>query len=46
MGDAKDDCFSAFFMEELVGETSFKYLEYGTCLSNVVSLARTQHPYF
>ena len=36
MGDDEDGCFSSFCMEELVGETLFKYLEYGTGLSNVV----------
>ena len=29
-GDAEDGCFSSFCMEELVGETPFNYLEYGS----------------
>ena len=45
VGDANGGCFSTFCMEELVGETVFKYLEYGTSLFNVVDLARVQYPY-
>ena len=46
MGDVEDGCFSSFCMEELVGETLFKYLEYGTILSNVVNLVGMQYLYF
>ena len=35
-----------FCMEELVGKTLFKYLEYGTILSNVVNLVGMQYLYF
>ena len=44
-GDVEDGCFSSFCMEELVGETPFNYLEYGSNLSNVVNLAGMQYPY-
>ena len=46
MGDANGGCFSTFCMEELVGEKIFKYLEYGTNLSNVVNLVGAQYMYF
>lgn len=38
--------FSLILLEELVGETHFKYLEFGTSLSNVVNLVGMQQPYF
>jgi len=43
--DAKGGCFFTFCMEEFVGETVFKYLEYGTSLFNVVDLAGVRYPY-
>ena len=46
VGDANGGCFSTFCMEELVGETIFKYLEYCTNLSNVVNLVGAQYMYF
>ena len=41
MVDADDGCLSSFRMEELVGETFFKCLEYGSSLSYVVNLVGT-----
>ena len=46
MGDVERGCFFTFYMEELVGKTIFKYLEYGTSLSNVENLEGVQYPYF
>ena len=46
VSDANGGCFSTFCMEELVGEIVFKYLEYGTSLSNVVNLVGAQYMYF
>ena len=46
VGDAERGCFFTFYMEELVGKTIFKYLEYGTNLSNVKNLEGAQYPYF
>jgi len=42
MGNAEDVYIPSFCMEELVWEASVNYLEYGSSLSNVVSLSRTQ----
>ena len=37
---------SSFRLEELFGELFFKCLEYGTGMSYVVSMERTQYPNF
>ena len=42
VGDAKNSYLSSFHLEELVGELFFKCLEYGTSMSNVVSMEGTQ----
>ena len=46
MGDAGYYCFSSFCLEELVGNSLLKGLEYGTGLPYVVSLEGTQCPTF
>ena len=45
VGDAKKGRISLILLEELLGETHFKYLEFGTSLSNVWA-DRKQVPYF
>ena len=42
VGHAEESCFSSFCIEELVGETSFKSLEYGTSFFNVINMERMQ----
>ena len=41
VGNAKECSLSSICLEELVGGALFKYLEYGTSMSNVVNLAGT-----
>ena len=42
VGDAENSYLSSFHLEELVGELFFKCLEYGTSMSNVVSMEGMQ----
>ena len=44
MGDAEFGCFSPFCMEEMIGGTFFKCLEYGIAVSYVVDLEGMQFP--
>jgi len=46
VGDVENSCLSSFRLGELVGELFFKCLEYGTSMSNVVSMEGTQCPNF
>ena len=46
MGDAKDGCFSSFYMGELFGVTLFFGLEYGSSLFNVANLEETKYLHF
>ena len=42
MGDAEEHCFSSLCMVELVGESHFKYVKYGSSVSYVVNLEGAQ----
>lgn len=43
MGNAEDSCLSSFRMEELVGETFFKCLEYDSILACLMWLIWWEH---
>ena len=38
MGNAEERCLSSLYMVELVGESHFKSVEYGSSMSYVVNL--------
>ena len=42
MPNSKYNCLSSFRLEELIGESLFKCLEYGTSMSYVVSIKGMQ----
>ena len=42
MGDAEECCLSSLCMVELVGESHFKCVEYGSSVSYVVNLEGVQ----
>ena len=46
MGDAEERCLSSLCMVELVGESQFKCVEYGSSVSYVVNLEGAQCPNF
>ena len=43
-GDAEECCFSSLCMVELVGESHFKRVEYGSSVSYVINLEGVQCP--
>ena len=45
-GDAEECCFSSLCMVEVVGESHFKCMEYGSNVSYVVNLEGAQCPNF
>lgn len=46
VGDVGEGHLSSIWLAKLIGEAFLRCLEFGACISNVVSVDGTKHPHF